>query len=113
MIPIMRTTAFHPPSLRMVDTWSFRSGKVRIVSFSSPPLFVNFPLESLFMYIRIGTDPNYKILYKDLWEPYGYPIALIDNFDNEYGFIDNDVSNERGVGERYRREREKWRDSIA
>lgn len=37
-----------------------------------------------------GTDPKYKILYKDLWEPYGYPIALIDNFDNEYDFIDND-----------------------
>jgi prolyl oligopeptidase len=37
-----------------------------------------------------GTDPNYRVMYKDLWEPYGCPVDLIDNFDNEYSVIGND-----------------------
>jgi len=37
-----------------------------------------------------GTDDKYRIYYKDLNEPYGMPIALIDNFDNEYSFVGND-----------------------
>jgi prolyl oligopeptidase len=37
-----------------------------------------------------GTDDKYRILYKDLTEPYGMPIDLIRNFDNEYSFVGND-----------------------
>lgn len=37
-----------------------------------------------------GTDDKYRILYKDLDEPYGMPIELIDNFDSEYTFIGNE-----------------------
>ena len=33
---------------------------------------------------------SYRITYKDSHEPYAMPIDLIDNFDNEYSFIDND-----------------------
>ncbi len=34
-----------------------------------------------------GTDDKYRIVYKDLTEPYGMPIDLIDNFEQEYTFI--------------------------
>ena len=37
-----------------------------------------------------GTDDKYRVLYKDLTEPFGMPIDLIENFDNEYSFIGND-----------------------
>ncbi|MFL5240625.1 MAG: prolyl oligopeptidase family serine peptidase [Gemmataceae bacterium] len=37
-----------------------------------------------------GTDSKYRIPYKDLAEPYGMPVDLIEDFDNEYHFIDND-----------------------
>jgi prolyl oligopeptidase len=37
-----------------------------------------------------GTDNNCRITYKDLNEPYGMPVDLIDNFDSEYSLIDND-----------------------
>ncbi|MBC8232492.1 S9 family peptidase [bacterium] len=37
-----------------------------------------------------GTDAKYRIIYKDLNEPYGMPIDLIDNFENEYSFVGND-----------------------
>jgi prolyl oligopeptidase len=37
-----------------------------------------------------GTDHKYRIVYKDLAEPYGMPVELIDNFECEYGFIGND-----------------------
>jgi prolyl oligopeptidase len=37
-----------------------------------------------------GTAHKYRITYKDLAEPYGLPIDLIDNFDNEYSFVGND-----------------------
>ena len=37
-----------------------------------------------------GTDDKYRVLYKDLTEPYGMPIDLIENFESEYSFIGND-----------------------
>ena len=37
-----------------------------------------------------GTDDKYRIFVKDLAEPYGLPVELIDNFEAEYSFIDND-----------------------
>ncbi|TXT33380.1 MAG: prolyl oligopeptidase [Planctomycetota bacterium] len=37
-----------------------------------------------------GTDDKYRVAYKDLLEPYGMPIDLIEHFDNEYSFIGND-----------------------
>ena len=39
-----------------------------------------------------GTDDKYRVLYKDLNEPYGMPVELIDNFDNEYTFVGNDAT---------------------
>jgi len=40
-----------------------------------------------------GTDSKYRITYKDLAEPYGMPVDLIEDFDNEYHLIDNDGPN--------------------
>ncbi len=37
-----------------------------------------------------GTDDKYRVLYKDLTEPYGMPVDLIDNFDHEFSFLEND-----------------------
>jgi prolyl oligopeptidase len=37
-----------------------------------------------------GTDDRYRITYKDLAEPLAMPVDLIENFDNDYTFIDND-----------------------
>ena len=38
-----------------------------------------------------GTDDRkYRVVYRDLAEPYAMPVDLIDDFDNEYTFIDND-----------------------
>jgi prolyl oligopeptidase len=37
-----------------------------------------------------GTDEKYRISYKDLSEPYGMPLDLIDNFEHEYTFAGND-----------------------
>lgn len=37
-----------------------------------------------------GTDDKYRVYYKDLTEPYGMPIELIGNFENEYSFLGND-----------------------
>src|SRR5262249_19702313 len=37
-----------------------------------------------------GTDRNCRVTYKDLSEPYGMPVELIDNFDSAYSPIDND-----------------------
>ena len=39
-----------------------------------------------------GTDDKYRVAYKDLTEPYGMPVALIDNFEQEYSFLDADGS---------------------
>jgi len=37
-----------------------------------------------------GTDDRYRITYRDLAEPLAMPIDLIDHFENDYTFIDND-----------------------
>jgi len=37
-----------------------------------------------------GTDDRYRVLYRDLLEPFAFPIDLIDNFDHEYTFVGND-----------------------
>jgi len=37
-----------------------------------------------------GTDDKYRILYQDLRRKGSKPVELIDNFDHEYTFIDND-----------------------
>jgi len=42
--------------------------------------------------IERGTDPKYRIVVKDLAEPYSMPMDLIDNFDNEYTLVGNDGS---------------------
>lgn len=44
----------------------------------------------LVIHVWKGTDDKYRILYKDLTEPYGIPIDLITNFDHEYTFIGSD-----------------------
>lgn len=46
----------------------------------------------LVIHIWKGTDARYRILYKDLEESYGAPVELIDNFDQEYTFIDAEGS---------------------
>jgi prolyl oligopeptidase len=37
-----------------------------------------------------GTDDRYRVVYKDLAEPYGLPTELISNFEYEYTFVGND-----------------------
>ncbi len=37
-----------------------------------------------------GTDDRYRVVYRDLEEPYGLPTDLISNFEYEYTFIGND-----------------------
>lgn len=37
-----------------------------------------------------GTDNKYRIVVKDLTEPHGIPVDVIENFDHEYSFIGND-----------------------
>jgi len=37
-----------------------------------------------------GTDDRYRIVVRDLTEPYGLPYELIDNFEHEYSFVGND-----------------------
>jgi len=44
----------------------------------------------LIMTIWVGTDEKYRIMYKDLDQPYAMPVDLIENFESEYSFIDND-----------------------
>jgi prolyl oligopeptidase len=39
-----------------------------------------------------GTDDKYRILYQDLTDPAAKPVELIDNFEHEFSFIDNDGS---------------------
>ncbi len=38
----------------------------------------------------VGTDPRNRVFYRDLLEPYGMPVPLIDTIDNEYTFLGND-----------------------
>jgi prolyl oligopeptidase len=44
----------------------------------------------LVMTVWVGTDDRYRVVVKDLREPYGLPVELIDNFEHEYSFIEND-----------------------
>lgn len=37
-----------------------------------------------------GTADKYRVFVKDLQEPYGIPVPLIDHFNDEYSFIGND-----------------------
>ncbi|MBQ18084.1 MAG: S9 family peptidase [Planctomycetaceae bacterium] len=37
-----------------------------------------------------GTDDKYRVLYKDLQEPFGMPIDLVSTFDHEYSFVGNE-----------------------
>ena len=39
-----------------------------------------------------GTDSRNQVLFKDLLEPYGMPVELIGNFDNDYSFVGNQGS---------------------
>ncbi|HKQ60572.1 MAG TPA: prolyl oligopeptidase family serine peptidase [Candidatus Polarisedimenticolaceae bacterium] len=71
-----------------------------------------------------GTAAKYRIVYRDLLEPYGMPIELIDNFDAEYTFVGNDgpvlyfktdLDAPRGrlvAIDTRAPEREKWRDVV-
>jgi prolyl oligopeptidase len=46
-----------------------------------------------YLIISVGdgtTSRKNRIVYKDLAEPYGLPIELIDNFDNKFFFVGND-----------------------
>ncbi len=40
--------------------------------------------------IWVGTDNKYRVMYKDLQQPYAMPVDLITEFKNDYSFIDND-----------------------
>jgi prolyl oligopeptidase len=40
--------------------------------------------------IHVGTDDRYRVEYKDLHEPFGMVVPLIEHFDHEYSFIGND-----------------------
>ena len=42
--------------------------------------------------IERGTDPKYRIVVKDLAEPYSMPVDVVHNFDNEYTLAGNDGS---------------------
>ncbi len=46
----------------------------------------------LILTIHIGTDDKYRIVYLDLTNPGAQPVDLIDTFENEYTFIDNQGS---------------------
>jgi prolyl oligopeptidase len=45
-----------------------------------------------YLVIRVskGTDERYRVLVRDLDEPYAMPVDLIDNFDAEYSLVGND-----------------------
>lgn len=44
----------------------------------------------LIISVSKGTDDKSRLLIKDLHEPYGLPVDLIDSFEAAYNFIDND-----------------------
>ena len=46
----------------------------------------------LIIVLTKGTDDKYRVLYKELDEPYGMPIGLINEFENEYSFLGHDGS---------------------
>ena len=44
----------------------------------------------LILSVYEGTDNRNRVYYKDLFEPYGMPVALIDHIQHEYAFLGND-----------------------
>ncbi|MCA9038560.1 MAG: prolyl oligopeptidase family serine peptidase, partial [Planctomycetaceae bacterium] len=78
----------------------------------------------LILTIWVGTDDRYRIVVKDLTEPYGLPYELIDNFENEYSFVGNDdhvlyfqtnveAANKRVIAIDLKRpQRENWKEVI-
>ena len=44
----------------------------------------------LIMTISVSTDSKYRVIYKDLQQPFAMGIDLVTEFENEYSFIDND-----------------------
>jgi prolyl oligopeptidase len=54
--------------------------------------FVQVTEDGRYLVITVfqGTDSKYRVLYKDLREPYGMTVPLIDRFENEYSFVGND-----------------------
>lgn len=71
-----------------------------------------------------GTDDRYRVAYRDLAEPLAAPVDLIDSFDNDFTFIDNDgpifyfrtdwqAPNRRIIAIDIRKpERENWKEII-
>jgi prolyl oligopeptidase len=45
----------------------------------------------LIITVWLGTDDRYRIVVKDLTEPYGLPTELISNFDHEYSLSETMV----------------------
>ena len=37
-----------------------------------------------------GTDSKYRVVYRDLAEPYAAPVDLVSDFEHEYSFVGND-----------------------
>ena len=44
----------------------------------------------LIISVTKGTDNKNRVIYKDIAEPYGLPIDLIDSFEADYSFVGND-----------------------
>jgi prolyl oligopeptidase len=40
--------------------------------------------------IGVGTDPRNQLLFRDLEDPYAMPVALVEDFNNEYSFVGSD-----------------------
>lgn len=78
----------------------------------------------LILTVWVGTDDRYRVVVKDLTEPYGLPFELIDNFEHEYSFIGSedtvlffqtnlDAPRRRVIAIDLRhREREHWKELI-
>ena len=44
----------------------------------------------LILIVWVGSEEGQRVMYRDLRQQYAMPVDLIDNFENEYTFIDND-----------------------
>lgn len=44
----------------------------------------------LIIHVWRGSEPKNRVMYRDLADPYAMPIDLIDEFENEFGFVGND-----------------------
>ncbi|MBK8979813.1 MAG: S9 family peptidase [Planctomycetes bacterium] len=44
----------------------------------------------LVIQVSVGTDDRYRIYLKDLAKPYAAPVPLVDEFENDYGYVWND-----------------------